>query len=172
LSRDCSTGEIWSRTAWLFSDGWAREFPGLIATYTQFQGPRVVRFPETPSYFNSEIRPPKQMRYGELKRYIQELVESGQAVPELEVELHSKIAYPVISLIMAIVALPFAFRLGRQGALYGVGISIVIGMAFLMVFAFFTKLGEAGVLPPAVAVWSPGAVFAILSAYLFLGVRT
>jgi lipopolysaccharide export LptBFGC system permease protein LptF len=112
------------------------------------------------------------MRYGELKRYIQELIDSGQSVPDLEVELQNKVAYPVISLVMAIVALPFAFRLGRQGALYGVGLSIALGMVFLFIFAFFTQLGKAGILPPAVAVWSPGAVFGILSAYLFLGVRT
>jgi LPS export ABC transporter permease LptG/LPS export ABC transporter permease LptF len=159
--------------AWLFNDGWARDFKGVeVTSYTPFQGPRIVHYPETPSYFSSEIRPPKQMRYGELKRYIQELIESGQAVPDLEVELQNKLAYPVISLIMAIVALPFAFRLGRQGALYGVGLSIVLGMVFLFVFAFFTQLGKAGVLPPIVAVWSPGAVFGILSAYLFLGVKT
>ncbi|HZF07512.1 MAG TPA: LPS export ABC transporter permease LptF [Thermoanaerobaculia bacterium] len=158
---------------WLFSDGWAREIDGVnVKAYTPFTGPRVVRYPETPSYFSSEIRPPKQMRYGELKHYIQELIESGQSVPDLEVELQSKIAYPLISLVMAIVALPFAFRLGRQGALYGVGLSIVLGMTFYLIFAFFTQLGKAGALPPAVAVWSPGAVFGILSVYLFLGVRT
>jgi LPS export ABC transporter permease LptG/LPS export ABC transporter permease LptF len=159
--------------AWLFNDGWAREFDGVnVSSYIPFQGPRIVHYPETPSYFSSEIRPPKQMGYGELKSYIQELIDSGQSVPDLEVELQNKVAYPVISLIMAIVALPFAFRLGRQGALYGVGLSIVLGMVFLFVFAFFTQLGKAGALPPIIAVWSPGAVFGILSAYLFLGVKT
>ncbi len=159
--------------AWVFSNGWARSFSGVDVTgYTRFQEPKIVRYPETPDYFDSEIRPPEQMRYGELKEYIQELKESGQAVPELQVELQNKIALPVTSLIMALVALPFAFRLGRQGALYGIGISIVLGIVFLGIFAFFSKMGEAGALPPAVAVWTPGAVFALLSSYLFLGVRT
>jgi LPS export ABC transporter permease LptG len=160
--------------AWVFSNGWARSFSsGVDVTgYTRFTEPKIVRYPETPDYFDSEIRPPEQMRYGELKDYIQELRESGQAVPELQVELQNKIALPVTSLIMALVALPFAFRLGRQGALYGIGISIVLGIVFLGIFAFFSKMGEAGALPPAVAVWSPGAVFALLSSYLFLGVRT
>jgi LPS export ABC transporter permease LptG/LPS export ABC transporter permease LptF len=159
--------------AWVFSNGWAREFDSSgVIDYTRFVDPKIVRYPETPDYFDSEIRPPEQMRYGELKDYIQELRESGQAVPELQVELQNKIALPVTSLIMALVALPFAFRLGRQGALYGIGISIVLGIVFLAFFAFFSKLGEAGALPPAVAVWSPGAVFALLSGYLFLGVRT
>jgi LPS export ABC transporter permease LptG/LPS export ABC transporter permease LptF len=159
--------------AWVFTNGWVRSFDGVEVTgYTRFEEPKIVRYPETPDYFDSEIRPPEQMRYGELKRYIQELKESGQAVPELQVELQNKIALPVTSLIMALVALPFAFRLGRQGALYGIGISIVLGIVFMGFFAFFGKLGEAGALPPAVAVWSPGAVFALLSSYLFLGVRT
>jgi lipopolysaccharide export LptBFGC system permease protein LptF len=45
-------------------------------------------------------------------------------------------------------------------------------MVFLAIYAFFTKMGEAGALPAAVAVWSPGAVFSMLGIYLFLGVRT
>ena len=159
--------------AWVFTNGWARAFDGVeVKDYTRFTDPKIVRYPETPDYFDSEIRPPEQMRYGELKDYIRELKESGQAVPELQVELQNKIALPVASLIMALVALPFAFRLGRQGALYGIGISIVLGIFFMAFFAFFSKLGEAGALPPAAAVWSPGALFALLSGYLFLGVRT
>ncbi|HKI03656.1 MAG TPA: LPS export ABC transporter permease LptG [Thermoanaerobaculia bacterium] len=159
--------------AWVFTNGWARAFGGVDVTdYTRFEEPKIVRYPETPDYFDSEIRPPEQMRYGELKEYIQELKESGQAVPELQVELQNKIALPVASLVMALVALPFAFRLGRQGALYGIGISIVLGIIFMGVFAFFSKLGEAGALPPVVAVWSPSAIFALFSGYLFLGVRT
>lgn len=159
--------------AWVFTNGWARSFKGVdVTSYTRFQDPKIVRYPETPEYFDSEIRPPEQMRYGELKDYIQELKESGQAVPELQVQLAEKIALPAASLIMALVALPFAFRLGRQGAMYGIGLSIGLGFVFLAVYAFFTKLGAAGALPPLVAVWSPAAIFALFSSYLFLGVRT
>jgi lipopolysaccharide export LptBFGC system permease protein LptF len=42
----------------------------------------------------------------------------------------------------------------------------------MAVFAFFTTLGQAGALPPMVAVWSPGVVFALLSVYMFLGVQS
>ena len=161
-------GEVWK-----FSNGWSRTFGGVEVTdFQRFPDDRIVRYPETPDYFESEIRPPEQMRYSELKDYIEELRDSGQPVPELQVELQNKIAFPVVSLVMALVALPFAFRLGRQGALYGLGISVVLGIVFLAIFAFFTTLGEAGALPPAVAVWSPSAVFAVLSIYLFLGVKT
>jgi LPS export ABC transporter permease LptF/LPS export ABC transporter permease LptG len=158
---------------WKFTNGWSRAFRGVEVTdYRRFQGSKMVRYPETPSYFDSEIRPPEQMRYGELKEYIEELRDSGQPVPELEVELQNKIAFPVVSLVMALVAFPFAFRIGSQGALYGLGLSVVLGMVFLAIYAFFTTLGQAGALPPAVAVWSPGMVFTLFSVYLFLGVKT
>jgi LPS export ABC transporter permease LptF/LPS export ABC transporter permease LptG len=158
---------------WVFSKGWARTFRGAeLAGFESFDRPTIVRYPETPSYFDTEIRPPDQMGYRELKEYIQEMRESGAPVPELEVSLYNKIAFPVISFVMSLVALPFAFRIGRQGTLYGIGLSIILGMFFMAIFAFFTKLGEAGALPPLLAVWSPGAVFSLLSMYLFLGVRT
>lgn len=158
---------------WRFQNGWFLTFDGgRAARFERFPEEVVTRFPEEPEYFVSEVRPPEQMGYVELRGYVEEVEASGQSVPELRVQLQSKIAYPTISLVMALVALPFAFRLGRQGALYGVGISIVLGMVFLAIYAFFTTMGEAGALPPAVAVWSPNAIFGLFSVYLFLGVRT
>ncbi len=158
---------------WLFYDGWARRFDGVdVTAYTRFTEPRLVDYPETPSYFASEVKAPEEMSYRDLRDYILELQASGQRVPELWVALDSKIAYPAISLVMALVAFPFAFRLGRQGALYGIGLSVVLGMVFIGVYAFFRTLGETGALPPAVAVWSPNLLFAMLAVYLFLGVRT
>lgn len=158
--------------AWEVPSGWARWFDGVLPkVYKSFKS-SVIRYPETPEYFDSEIRPPEQQSYTELKEYVGELKESGQPSPPLEVELHNKIAFPAVSLVMALVGLPFAFRLGKQGALYGIGVSVGLGIVFMVVLAFFTSLGQAGALPPAVAVWSPSAIFSLLAVYLFLGVRT
>ncbi|HUF78968.1 MAG TPA: LptF/LptG family permease, partial [Thermoanaerobaculia bacterium] len=158
---------------WRFENGWFRTFEGTrTGSYERFPEAVSVRFPEDPDYFASEIRPPEQMGYFELRRYVEELEGSGQAVPELRVQLQTKVAYPTLSLVMALVALPFAFLLGRQGALYGVGVSIVLAIVFLIFFAFSTKLGEAGALPPIIAVWGPNLIFALISASLFLWVRT
>jgi len=158
---------------WRFEDGWSRAFSGArVSEFRRFPDDVLGRFPEEPEYFDAEIRPPEQLSFGELREYIEEAEGSGLSVPELKVKLQSKIAYPAISFVMALVALPFAFRLGRQGALYGVGLSIVLGMVFLAIYAFFTTMGEAGALPPKIAVWSPNAVFSLYAVYLFLGVRT
>lgn len=166
-------GEGGEGGGWIFSDGWARSFDRSTSLgYERFEEAVRIDYPETPEYFNEEVLPPEQMSFGELRRYVRNLRESGQSVPDLEVQLHNKIAFPVISLVMTLVALPFAFRLGRQGALYGLGVAIGLAIVFMAVVAFFTTLGEAGALPAVVAVWSPNLVFALLALYLFLGVRT
>ncbi|MGB3563195.1 MAG: LptF/LptG family permease [Thermoanaerobaculia bacterium] len=159
--------------AWLFDSGWVRSYEGpSVLEYQTFDEPVIDYYPETPEYFESEFKKPEAMSYNELKEHILEVQASGQAAPELEVELHKKISFPIVSLVMGLVALPFSFRLGRKGTLYGVGVGILLGMVFYGVFAFGSTLGETGALPPLVAVWSPSIAFAIFSLYLLLGVRS
>jgi LPS export ABC transporter permease LptG len=170
-NRAIYAGDGW----WTFADGWSRSFAGNRHTsYRRFPESVRDRLPETPAFFQGELRQPTEMTYRELRQYVQELREIGgqEQLPQLEVALHNKIAYPAISLVMALVALPFAFRLERKGALYGIGLSLVLGIVLMGFVALFNALGLATILPPVVAVWSPSILFAIFSLYLFLGVRT
>lgn len=158
---------------WVLEGGWARTFRDREQLrYEPLKKPVLVDLPEGPSYFRGEEPRPIQMTYGQLLRYVDELRRSGQRRPELEVALQNKLAFPFGTVVMAIVALPFAFRLERRGALYGLGISVVLGMVFMAVYALFKTLGDVGVFPAAVAVWSPAVLFILLASYLFLGVRS
>ncbi len=159
--------------SWLFEPGWTAQFDGReMLDFDAFDIPVIDAYPETPDYFESEFRLPTTMAYGELKAYIAEIEASGRKAPEMEIELFKKHSFPAVSLVMALVALPFAFRLGRKGALYGAGFGVVLGMAFFGVYAFFSTLGETGTLPPMLAVWSPNIAFALYAVYLFLGVES
>jgi len=158
---------------WVLEGGWARTFRDREQLrYEPLKRPVIVDLPEGPAYFRAEEPRPIQMTYGQLLRYVDELRTSGQRRPELEVALQNKLAYPFGTVVMAIVALPFAFRLERRGALYGLGVSVVLGMVFMAVYALFKTLGDVGVFPAAVAVWSPAVLFILLASYLFLGVRS
>lgn len=158
---------------WRANNAWSRRFEnGSSRDYRSFDEPVLVDYPEGPDYFQSEEKRPLAMTAAELRRYIGEIKASGKAVPELEVELVNKLGYPLINLVMGMVALPFSFRLGRKGALYGIGLGVVLGMVFLSVFALSRTLGETGALPPHLAVWAPSGLFALLATYLFLDVET
>jgi LPS export ABC transporter permease LptF/LPS export ABC transporter permease LptG len=159
---------------WEATGAWTRAFDdGRPGAFRSVPGLHVLDLPEEPSFFDTEIKRPEQMSFAEHLAYLERVEEGGQEAPDVEVELHNRVAMPLMCFVMALVALPFAFRLGpRSGALYGVGIALVLGMTFYGVIAMFSTLGEAGALPPAVAVWSPNLLFAVFSLYLFLGIKT
>ncbi|HVS33214.1 MAG TPA: LPS export ABC transporter permease LptG [Thermoanaerobaculia bacterium] len=163
----------WNGRAWVFSDGWVRSFTESgTSTYTPIIQPLALFYRETPEDFESEVTSPEQMTFAQLRRYIDTIRNSGYAADELAVKLYTKTSWPVISLVMALIALPFAFRVGKRGALYGVGIALVLGIVYWMVFAVFTKFGEVGNLPALLSAWSANVLFAMAAVYLFINVET
>jgi len=69
-------------------------------------------------------------------------------------------------------ALPYAFRMGRRGTIMGIALALVLGMAYFAFTAFITKLGEASLLPAALAAWSPIVVFGLLALNRHTTLRT
>ena len=54
----------------------------------------------------------------------------------------------------------------------GIGVSIGIAMAYWGVGQLFEQIGNANQLPPALAAWSPDAVFSLTGMYLLTRLRT
>ncbi|PYQ29846.1 MAG: LPS export ABC transporter permease LptG [Acidobacteria bacterium] len=163
----------WNGSAWAFEDGWMRSFTDDgRSTFTPITTPLALFYPETPEDFASDVKPPDQMTYAQLRRYIHAIRNSGYAAEELTVKLYAKTSWPVISIVMALIALPFAFRMGKRGALYGIGIALILGIFYWMIFAVFTKFGEVGNLPPLLSAWSANILFALVAIYMFLHVET
>ena len=65
------------------------------------------------------------MTYAQLQRYIADLSASGVNVVPQTVALYRKISFPFVTLIMTLIAVPFAVTTGRRGALYGIAVGIV-----------------------------------------------
>ncbi len=163
----------WDGQGWVFERGWMRSFgENKTVVYTPITMPLRLFYRERPEDFATEIKSPDQMTFAQLRRYIDTIRKSGYAAEELSVKLYEKTSWPFISVVMALIALPFAFRAGKRGALYGVGIALVVGIVYWMIFAVFTKFGEVGNLPPVLSAWSANVLFAIAAVYLFLHVDT
>jgi lipopolysaccharide export system permease protein len=110
------------------------------------------------------------MNYNQLKAFIQDLQKRGYSVQELLIELHEKIALPFVSMVMVILGLPFAFRSGKKGSLYGIGLGIGLVVVYYAAFAVLSALGQIGLFPPFLAAWAPNILFAGLGAYMMLSV--
>ena len=112
------------------------------------------------------------MSYYELKNYIQELQQSGFDVVRLRVQLQKKLAFPVIVLVMAILAIPFSLSSSRRGALTGVATAIAIAVIYWLTAGLFEAMGNVNQLPPLLAAWTPDLLFAIGGGYLLFKVPT
>jgi LPS export ABC transporter permease LptG/LPS export ABC transporter permease LptF len=158
---------------WVFQKGWQRELAdNQVTQYRTFD---VATFPgmdEPPNYFKKEVKQSSEMSFEELKRYIAELEIGGFDVVRLRVQLYKKLAYPLMTLVMAVLAIPFALNAGRQGALRGVATAIVIGVIYWVTGNIFESMGNYNQLPATLAAWSPDLIFGLAGGYFMLKVPT
>jgi len=165
----------WEETVqqWVCTQGWERDFRG--PAIANFRGFAVATFPavsEPPTYFKKEVKQSSEMNYQELRRYIHDLQQSGFEVVRLRVQLEKKFAFPVVALVMAMLAIPFALQAGRRSTVTGVAIAVGIALAYWTISGLFEAMGNISELPPFLAAWSPDLIFALLGGYLILRVPT
>ena len=127
---------------------------------------------EAPDYFKKEIKQYTEMSSSELDRYIADMQQRGFAVERLKVQLQKKFAYPLITLVMAVLAVPFSMRAARRGALAGVAVAVTIAIVYFVTTQLFEAMGNVNQLPPSLAAWAPDLLFAFAGGYLILKVPT
>lgn len=160
----------WNGAVYELTGGWRRTFlpaPG----YREFEQARTAQI-EPPQYFRREDREPDTMGFAQLARYIDSLDSLGLDVTRLRVQLHRKLAFPTLGLVMTLIGIPYAFVVGRRGALHGVAISIVVAIVYWACLGVFEALGNNALLPPFLAAWAPNLIFGSVGVYLMLTLET
>jgi lipopolysaccharide export LptBFGC system permease protein LptF len=112
------------------------------------------------------------MSYSQLRGYIDRLRTGGFDISEQQVALERKISFPFVTLVMTLIAVPFAVTTGRRGAMYGIGVGIVLAIVYWVTISVFAALGTGGLMTPMLAAWAPNLLFAAGAGYLLLTVRT
>ncbi len=152
-----------------FENGWQRSFDGdTVSDFHPFEVGTFAELNEPPNYFKKEVLQSSEMNYEELRRYIYDLQQSGFDVVRLRVQLQKKIAFPLITLVMAILAVPFALSGGRRGALSGIVVALLIAVSYFIISGLFEAMGNVSQLPPLVAAWSPDLIFGLAGGYMIL----
>jgi lipopolysaccharide export LptBFGC system permease protein LptF len=172
----------WNGKQWELGKGWYRRFPSSgNATggqdFARFD--RQVEALDPPENFarreylwTNAGDLPEQMTIEDLGKQIRLLDRSGYDTTKLRVAWHAKLAHPVTPLVMVILGLPFAFRLGRRGSLYSIGVALIVVIVYWATLATFEALGLETVLPPILAAWAPNVIYGCVGLYLLLFVRT
>jgi LPS export ABC transporter permease LptF/LPS export ABC transporter permease LptG len=170
-------GRLYAREAqyvaghWLLKDGWEREFGSDGEVFERF-AEKKFEFPEDPGFFVKEWKTPEQMNYTELRRLIGDLTKRGYDAQELMVDLYSKTSFPLVPLTLVVLGLPFCFRLGKHGSLYGIGVAILLAGLYFLAFSASSALGGTGLMPAFLAAWAPSILFISAGTYLLLRTPT
>ena len=162
------------RTAsWHFQNGWERDIAGAtVNQYREFKQTTFAEIHEDPGYFTKEEIQAQEMNFGQLDHYIGDLGQSGFDTMRLRVELWHKLAYPLVAVVMAVLAIPFALSMGRRGSLTGIAVAIFVALTYFVVDGTFTAMGSVNYLPAALAAWSPDILFGLTGGYLLLRTPT
>ena len=152
--------------------GWVRDFRAGAAVPLALRQSGTLAEADGRGYFLREWKEPEQMTYGELRGYAAEVRSMGFEATRLRVDLGGKLSFPLASLVMTVLAIPFGLFLGRKGVLVGGGVSVVLAIGYWGTFAVFRSFGYTGVLPPFLAAWGANLLFGLAGVFLLLRLRT
>ena len=159
--------------SWHFQKGWQRDMDGTNVTrYQDFKETTFREIHEDPGYFKKENLQSQEMNFGQLDDYISDLRQSGFDTMRLRVALWHKLAYPLVTVVMAVLAIPFALSMGRRGSLTGIAVAIGVALTYYIVDGLFGAMGNVNYLPAAMAAWSSDLLFALVGSYMLLRTPT
>jgi lipopolysaccharide export system permease protein len=160
---------VWDGKQWEFQDGYFRTFNEKGLESTEFFEKMIFPVQEKPKDFLKRETRKEEMSIRDLYREIQKQSNEGKDTDPKWVELHQKISYPFISIVMALLAIPLSLRSSRRGGvLFCIAVNLGMGFAFSFIYAMGISLGLGGTFSPALAAWGPTLLFILLGFYLIL----
>ncbi len=162
----------WTAGGWELSEGAYRDIgdDGKVQT-VPFSWTALDLKEELDDFLRIQ-KPVGTMSFWELRDYIGQLEAAGFQIRKYLVELYSKLSFPLVNLVMVLVAIPFALQSPRGGRLFGIGLAIMIMAGYLVVHYVALAFARADLLPPLIAAWTANVIFMGIGVSLLLRART
>lgn len=131
--------------------------------------------------WSTELRPaqlsalaahPSLLSMKQILRFVRNPEVGARPVHVYATWLQQRLTLLLKPLLMILLAAPAANITRRQAGMAGtLGYGIAAGFAFFVADGLALAFGEAGKLPPMIAAWAPGAIFAAFGGYIVLQVE-
>lgn len=139
----------------------------VVQTHFEGERARVARVDEVkwasalnPDILSVLLVVPERMSLVNLYQYIRHLSDNRQKTERYEIALWKKLIYPLATLVMMALALPFAYAHDRMAAVsVKVFAGVMLGILFQMLNGMFSHLGVINSWRPMVAAMTPSIMF-------------
>jgi lipopolysaccharide export system permease protein len=132
-------------------------------TYDELDLPDATIPPKQLSLIVSQ---PEQLTLSQLSQYIATSSQSQDYLAKYRTEWWYRIVYPFSVLVLILFALIQGARADRRSALAGVGLAIIVMIAFMMAMNVFMAVGRSNRLPPFIAATATETIFALVGLHL------
>ena len=163
----------WREDKWVCHNVLITRFPAEDFPVMERLPEWIMDIPEKPSDFMVVQKDADTMGYLELRRFARKIEAEGYDATRYLADMHAKIAYPFIGLIVAVLGISFSLRSERSGGVIrSIGAGVAIGFSYWIIHAFALSLGRSGVIPPLLAAWLANIILGATSIAMFSRIRT
>jgi len=163
----------WKNGKWIFHNVLIARFSGGKFPSLHRIEESIIDLPERPSDFKAVQEDAEKMGYLELKRYIRKIQSEGYDATRYLTDMHGKIAFALVSIILTLIGISFSLKSERSGgALQSIGVGIAIGFSYWIVRAFAMSIGYSGTVPPILSAWLANIIFGSAAVIMFVRVKT
>ncbi|WP_374383578.1 LPS export ABC transporter permease LptG [Dongia sp.] len=147
---------------WKLSNVWTAVVPADDAVQTTYSATWEWKTRLTPAEFSDLVERPQAMTLGKLTGFVASTQVGVRPTYFYKTWMLKRIALPVSSILMILLAAPVAHSLHRRERGLAMGMTFGFGLGFLyfLTDGLVLSLGESGAVPPFLAAWLPILLFA------------
>ncbi|MEG1611565.1 MAG: LptF/LptG family permease [Alistipes sp.] len=110
----------------------------------------------------------KTMNISQLNRFLgQQRTKGSDSIKIIEVEKHTRFAYPLATFILTLIGVSLSSRKVRGGTGLHIGIGTGLCFSYILFNRFFEEFAKSGTMPSGLAVWTPNIIYLAIAIYLY-----
>lgn len=168
---DAKTGHF-ENGKWIFREIMEQQLNKTTEDYTvTFQEQRFEPFEFLPDDLKRVAKKSEEMNFIELLEYIRDVESEGYDATSYKVDLHAKIAFPLVCIVLCLLATGIAVkRKLREGLSLNIAYGIGLIFIYWIFYSFCLSLGYGGILPPVIAAWTANFIFLCIGIFNLINV--
>jgi len=162
---------VWENGAWRLKNSRTYAQDGdAIRSYSSNN--EIYNIVDNPNDLGMIVKDAEEMSFSEMWDYIKRLKTSGYNAAQYEVDLYNKIAFPVSSLLMVLISVPFSIHKVRSGgAGKGFAFAVLVAFIYWTLMSVGASLGKSGTIPPSLAAWFANIFFGFISLIVLVRIQ-